>query len=355
MLLYLIETFMEQTGTRKELKFIDLFAGVGGFHLAFKDLATCNYVSEWNTASQRTYLANFGEEMNIHHVDMHGDITEIDPYSIPDHDILCAGFPCQPFSIAGKQEGFEHATQGTLFFNIMEIVKAKKPTVIFLENVKNLVSHDKGNTFRVICDYLNQEGYFIKSRVLNGKTHANVPQNRERIFIIGFKQKEHYDNFEFPNPIPLTRSIHDCLEKDIPEKYYQTDLESPSVRKMIAGMQNKDTIYQYRRYYMRENKDGVCPTLTANMGTGGHNVPLILDDHGVRKLTPRECFNFQGYPVDFALPNIADSHLYKQAGNSVVMPLVKRIAEKIILAMFVPDYNKLVEKEGLPLEQFRTF
>ena len=239
---------------------------------------------------------------------------------------------CQPFSIAGEQKGFQD-TRGTVFFDIVKIIKEKKPKVIFLENVKNLVSHDQGNTFKIICQSLENEGYFLKFQVLNGKTHGNVPQNRERIFIVGFLNKNHYSKFEFPEPIPLTKTIEDCLEKNVDQKYYQMNINSPSIQKMIAGMINKNVIYQYRRYYMRENKEKVCPTLTANMASGGHNVPLLLDDIGIRKLTPRECFNFQGFPSDFILPNVADSHLYKQAGNSVVVPLVRRIAEKIIEAI----------------------
>lgn len=315
----------------KNLSFIDLFAGVGGFHLALQKHAKCAFVSEWNIHSMQTYVANFGQEMADSHTEINGDITEIDPLDVPSHNILCGGFPCQPFSIAGKREGFNHQTQGTLFFNILQIIDANKPDVLFLENVKNLLSHDKGHTFEVICDSLIQSGYSIKFKVLNGKTHGNVPQNRERLFIVGFRDPLQADRFEFPEAIPLTKTIADCLEKgEIPAKYYQTNLSSPSVQRMLLGVTKKNTIYQYRRVYMRENKDGVCPTLTANMGTGGHNVPIIMDDVGVRKLTPRECFNFQGYPEDFVLPHLSDSHLYKQAGNSVVVPLVARIADAIV-------------------------
>jgi DNA (cytosine-5)-methyltransferase 1 len=248
---------------------------------------------------------------------------------------MCGGFPCQPFSVAGKQLGFSHATQGTLFFNLIELIKIKKPRVVFLENVKNLASHDKGNTFKVILGALEEIGYHVNHKILNGTTHGNVPQNRERIFIVGFKNEADFNKFSFPTAINLTKSISDCLESiQVDKKYYQTNTDSPSVQKMIEGVIKKNTIYQYRRYYMRENKGSVCPTLTANMGTGGHNVPLILDDFGVRKLTPRECFNFQGFPETFILPKqLASSALYKQAGNSVVVPVVSRIAEEIIKAI----------------------
>jgi DNA (cytosine-5)-methyltransferase 1 len=314
----------------QDIKFIDLFAGVGGFHFAFKNKAQCVFVSEWDKKARETYLNNFGEEIEANNIPFVGDISLIDPYIIPDHDVLCAGFPCQPFSLAGKKEGFLHPTQGTLFFNIVEIIKAKKPRVVFLENVKNLRSHDKGQTYQIILDTLAEEGYYVRDSILNGSTHGNTPQNRERIFIVAFKNEEDYNKFEFPHPVQLTKTVFDCLETDpIAPKYYQTNMESPSVIKMHEGMDKKWIIYQYRRFYMRENMSGVCPTLTANMGTGGHNVPLIKDDFGIRKLTPRECFNFQGYPEDFVIEG-SDSHLYKQAGNSVVIPVVTRIAENII-------------------------
>lgn len=318
----------------KKNKFIDLFAGVGGFHYAMKNLAECVLASEWDKNARITYETNWKSDLDNNNIPFIGDITQVHPSEIPEFDILCGGFPCQPFSIAGKQLGFTHKTQGTLFFNLIEIIKAKEPRVVFLENVKNLASHDKGNTFKVILGALEEIGYKVKYQILNGKTHGNVPQNRERIFIVGFKNQKDYDRFEFPEEIQLKLNIKDCLEKDkVADKYYQTNLESPSVQKMLEGVVKKDTIYQYRRYYMRENKGNACPTLTANMGTGGHNVPLIMDDYGVRKLTPRECFNFQGFPKDFILPKISDASLYKQAGNSVVMPVVRRIAENIIKAI----------------------
>jgi DNA (cytosine-5)-methyltransferase 1 len=313
-------------------KFIDLFAGVGGFHFAMNGLAECVFASEWDKNARLTYESNWGEELKKNNAIFAGDITAVDYNTIPNFDILCGGFPCQPFSIAGKQLGFSHATQGTLFFNILELIKIKKPRVVFLENVKNLASHDNGNTFKVIIGALEEVGYKVQHKILNGTTHGNVPQNRERIFIVAFREEKDFSLFSFPTVIELTKSISDCLEKGIiDKKFYQTNLDSSPIKKMIAEVVSKNTIYQYRRYYIRENKGNVCPTLTANMGTGGHNVPLILDDFGVRKLTPRECFNFQGYPNTFILPEqLATSALYKQAGNSVVATVVRRIAQEII-------------------------
>lgn len=319
---------------KDKLTFIDLFAGVGGFHFAWKDKAQCVFASEWDKKARETYLNNFGEEIERNNIPFAGDISLVKPADIPDHDILCAGFPCQPFSLAGNKQGFNHPTQGTLFFDIIKIIKEKQPRVVFLENVKNLRSHDKGNTYQVILESLSNEGYYVRDSILNGSTHGNIAQNRERIFIVAFKNEEDFNHFDFPEPIELTNTVQDCLEKgDIPDKFYQTNMESPSVIKMHEGMTKKGVIYQYRRFYMRENMSGVCPTLTANMGTGGHNVPLIKDDKGIRKLTPRECFNFQGFPEDLVIDGLSNSQLYKQAGNSVVLPVVSRIANKIVSAL----------------------
>jgi DNA (cytosine-5)-methyltransferase 1 len=311
-----------------KFKFIDLFAGIGGFRLALHNLGgKCVFTSEWDLNAKITYSENFGEVP-------FGDITKdyTKNYIPDDFDILCAGFPCQAFSIAGNQKGFAD-TRGTLFFDIEQIVEIHRPKVVFLENVKNLVSHDKGNTFKTIIDILeNKLGYKVYSKILNSMTHANVPQNRERIFIVAFdpKQVKNHADFKFPSEIKLTKTIHDILEKGKqPDNlYYKEDhTYYPELNK---AMTSKNTVYQWRRVYARENKSNVCPTLTANMGTGGHNVPLILDDYGIRKLTPKECFAFQGYPMEkYILPNIANSKLYMQAGNSVTTTLIERIGNEI--------------------------
>lgn len=328
-LLFEVEDVPFPTPENYTFKFIDLFAGIGGFRIALQNVGgKCVYTSEWNADSQKTYRTNFGEVP-------FGDITkEVTKNYIPeDIQILCAGFPCQAFSIAGNRKGFQD-TRGTLFFDVEKIIEAKRPKVVFLENVKNLVSHDKGNTFKVILEILEEKlGYKAYTKVLNSSTHANVPQNRERIFIVAFDKKQvpNHGDFKFPEPIPLTKTIHDILEKgkQADNLYYQKDHQYyPELEKTITS---KNTIYQWRRVYVRENKNQVCPTLTANMGTGGHNVPLILDDYGIRKLTPKECFAFQGYPMDkYILPNIANSKLYMQAGNSVTTPLIERISQEII-------------------------
>ena len=308
--------------------FIDLFAGAGGFRLAFRNLGgECIFSSEWNKDAVTTYLVNYGETP-------FGDITkEETKRHIPKtFDILCAGFPCQPFSVAGYQKGFSD-TRGTLFFEIEQIIGKHRPKVVFLENVKNIVSHNKGKTFKIIKDSLEYKlGYKVFYSILNSRTHANIPQNRERVFIVAFnpKQIKDYDDFKFPKEIILTKTIHDFLEhtKQDDKYYYKDSLIYPKLEKVIN---RHDTIYQWRRTYVRENKNNVCPTLTANMGTGGHNVPIIKDTFGIRKLTPKKCFAFQGYPVDkFVFPNIADSKLYTQAGNTITLPLIERIGKEII-------------------------
>lgn len=309
------------------MTFIDLFAGVGGFHLAFTQEGAnkCVFASEIDINAQKTYIQNFPN------TSIFGDITLIPSSDIPVFDILCAGFPCQPFSIAGYQKGFDDI-RGTLFFDICRIAQSHKPSVLFLENVKNLKTHNNGQTFKKIIQTLEGLGYATYAQVLNASTHSNIPQNRERIFIVAFnkdKVKNHH-SFKFPQPVKLTKTIHDFLEHNKQDdRFYYTE-ESQYYAQLKKEVIRRDTIYQLRRVYVRENKSNLCPTLTANMGTGGHNVPIIKDDFGIRKLTPKECFNFQGYPKNFKLPQIANSKLYTQAGNSIVYPLVAKIVKNIM-------------------------
>ena len=307
--------------------FIDLFAGVGGFHFALANGGgICVYSSEIDENACKTYALN-------HNITPFGDITkdEIQNKIPKKFDILCGGFPCQAFSIAGYQKGFDD-TRGTLFFEIEKITKNHQPKVLFLENVKNLKSHDKGKTFTVIKNSLENLNYAVFDAVLNSATHANIPQNRERIFIVAFNKNlvKNYNKFEFPKQIPLTKTIHDILFKEKQDdKFYYTPKNCYFYENLETNLTNFDTIYQWRRVYLRENKNNLCPTLTANMGTGGHNVPIIKDKFGFRKLTPLECFRFQGYE-NIKLPNIPNSQAYKQAGNSVTVPLIKRIADEIL-------------------------
>jgi DNA (cytosine-5)-methyltransferase 1 len=312
-----------------DFSFIDLFAGVGGFRLAFQSLnGKCVFTSEWDENAKKTYLENFGEVP-------FGDITKdkIKDVIPENFDILCAGFPCQAFSIAGYQKGFAD-TRGTLFFDLEQIIEKKRPKAIILENVKNLASHDNKRTLKVILEVLEEKlGYRVVYRVLNSMTHANIPQNRERIFIVAFdpKQVQNYMDFTFPEPIPLTKTIHDIIDGNKKDENFYYSKDHMYYDRLNKAMTSTDTLYQWRRVYVRENKSNVCPTLTANMGAGGHNVPLIRDKYGIRKLTPRECFSFQGYPdPEYVFPKIANSKLYMQAGNSVTVPLIRRIGEKIL-------------------------
>lgn len=332
-------------GMDSKLTFIDLFAGVGGFHLALtqashthKIKAHCVFASEINPRAQETYKLNFPR------APLYGDITQDSTKkAIPkSFDILCAGFPCQAFSIAGKQKGFNDR-RGALFFELTKIIQAHKPKALILENVKNLLSHNTGETFKHIKQSLEGLGYAIYAEVLNSATHANIPQNRERIFIIAFDKDrvKNHAKFHFPSPIKLTKTLHDCLESHKQdEKYYYTT-KSKHYTLLKREVRRDDTIYQLRRNYVRENKRRLCPTLTANMGGGGHNVPLIKDKWGIRKLSPRECFKFQGFPSDFKLPPLSNSALYTQAGNSITLPLLKRVSEKVVEILTENDTQSL--------------
>lgn len=308
-------------------KLIDLFSGSGAF----------SYVLE-NTKKYKCVFSNDIEESSKKIYDLNHtnckltlkNINTIDIEKIPNHDILCGGFPCQPFSIAGKQLGFDDE-RANVFWSIIKIIKKHKPKIIILENVKNLKSHDNGNTFKIIIDSLKKEGYYIKFSILDTKLFTEIPQHRERIYIIGFLDKNKYDNFNFNFPIVDNKDIKDFLENNINDKYYYDNRFKvfEEIKKSITKDINTNTLYQYRRFYVRENKSNCCPTLTANMGSGGHNVPLLKDNKGIRKLTPRECFNLQGFPKSYKLPNICDSLLYKLAGNAVSIPILKLIIEKL--------------------------
>jgi DNA (cytosine-5)-methyltransferase 1 len=247
--------------------------------------------------------------------------------------VLTGGFPCQAFSVAGYRKGFKDP-RGNVFWEIIRLLDQKKPEVVFLENVKNLSSHDRGKTFRVILESLSEIGYYVKFAVLNANEYGGVPQNRERIYIVGFRTKKYYNNFSFPGPLKAKPKLQDFIDFDkkvSDDFYYEDKYMAKELRKSIT---RTDTVYQWRRHYVRENKNGLCPTLTANMGTGGHNVPLILSKFGIRKLTPRECFNLMGFPRSFKLPkNLANSHLYKQAGNAVVVGVIERIATNILASL----------------------
>lgn len=312
-------------------KMVDLFAGTGAFSYAFTHTGkiTAVWANDFAESSEQIYNLNH-DNLKLTRVDIHS----VQPETIPKHDILCAGFNCQPFSIAGKQQGFDDERSNS-FWKLVKILRHHKTPTIILENVKNLTSHDNGNTFKTIKEELTKLGYHIKYKVLNTCEVTPVPQNRERIYIVGFYQdEEKAKSFEFDFPKVTKDPIISYLEPTRPDKkyYYTKSLKVyPIVEKAITKHINENVIYQLRRQYVRENKSEVCPTLTANMGTGGHNVPLIKDDFGIRKLTPRECFNLQGFPSDYKLPSsMSDARLYSLAGNAVSVPVVQLIADKIV-------------------------
>lgn len=307
------------------------FAGVGGIELGLKQAGFSPVYSNEIDDKPATTLSLNAHDDEI--VDVQS-IRDVISNELPDVDMITGGFPCQAFSLAGHRAGFEDE-RGHLFFDIAGIIEDKNPSMILLENVKNLRTHDKGNTFEVIVNKLERIGYHVKAEVLNAADYGNVPQGRERIYIVGFKDRQAAERFEFPGKIPLTTTVRDLLdlETKLDDKYYYTSEKYGYMFPMLTDeVVDENVVYQWRRKYVRANKSGVCPTLTANMGAGGHNVPLVLTEFGIRKLTPRECFRLMGFPDSFKLPDLANSHLYKQAGNSVVVPVIKRIGENMLTA-----------------------
>lgn len=316
--------------TKEASKFrtIDLFAGIGGIRLGFEKAGFKTvFANDFEKNCKPTYDLNFKDSKLVVE-----DIRKIQIDDLPEFDFLLGGFPCQAFSIAGYRKGFkDEKGRGNLFFDVARMIEARKPKGFLLENVKNLKSHDDGRTFKIIQETLQNLGYHLKAKVLNSMEYGNVPQNRERIYIVGFKNKKFSENFEFPKPITLANKIEDILEENVPEKYYYNG--KPLYARLKDFIKEKGKVYQWRRQYVRENKKGVCPTLTANMGMGGHNVPIIKDNKGIRKLTPLECARIQGFPKTFKLPELADSALYKQMGNSVTVTVIESVAKSMMRAM----------------------
>ncbi|MDI9497597.1 MAG: DNA (cytosine-5-)-methyltransferase [Bacillota bacterium] len=310
-------------------RFIDLFAGIGGMRIGFeRHGAKCVFTSEWDKFCQKTYFANFAEMP-------YGDITKIDASAIPDHDILVAGFPCQPFSIAGvskknslgRETGFLDKTQGTLFFDIARILQAKRPKAFLLENVKNLVSHDRGNTWKVIEATLRDLGYTIFSEVLDGQDF--VPQHRERIFITGFDMNRYGSDVEFTYDLNKPKAqpqLHQILEPLVESKYTLSDSLWTYLQEYAEKHRKKGNGFGYGRPDLR----GPSRTLSARYYKDGSE---ILIDQGrqmnPRRLTPRECARLQGFPENFKIV-VSDTQAYKQFGNSVVVPLISEIARNII-------------------------
>lgn len=308
--------------------FIDLFAGIGGMRIAFENSGgDCVYSNEWNKYSQQTYFANFGERPD-------GDITKVDARIIPNHDILVAGFPCQPFSIAGvskkqslgRATGFEDKTQGTLFFDVCRIIKAKRPKAFLLENVKNLKSHDKGNTFKIIMESLDELNYAVFYAILDGQNY--VPQHRERILLVGFDRQRYGKEIDFQfniSPVSPKPVMRDILEENPDERYTLSD-------KLWTYLQNYAAKHKAAGNgfgYGIADLDGVARTLSARYYKDGSEILIAQKGKNPRRLTPRECARIQGFPDTFKIV-VSDTQAYRQFGNSVVVPLMTDVAGLIV-------------------------
>jgi len=307
----------------KKFTFIDLFSGIGGFRISLESVGgTCIFSSDIDKYANKVYLKNFNETP-------HGDISKIKSNDIPDHDVLAAGFPCQPFSIAGKRLGFAD-TRGTLFFQIERILNKKKPKAFILENVKGLISHDKGNTFKTIKSSLFKLGYDLHYKILNTKDFG-LPQNREKIFIVGIKK---ITKFKFPEYKGRKINIKNILEKNI-KGHDISKIAKKNIENHFIGYEKKKSINVDHPLFVHDvrpsrcvfRNDGISPCLTAKMGTGGNNVPIVVSEN--RKLTVRECLRFQGFPEDFKIQDNY-SQSYKQVGNTVSIPVVSHLANEII-------------------------
>lgn len=313
---------------KAKYKMIDLFAGIGGTRLGFQLNGNVESVfsSEWDKFSQKTYFANFGEIPN-------GDITKINEAEVPDHDILVGGFPCQAFSQAGLQKGFED-TRGTLFFDIVRIIKEKKPKAFLLENVKNLKSHDKGKTYKVIMDTLRKLDYEVYPTLFKAKDFG-IPQNRERIYIVGFNknQVKNYTQFVFPEPTYEATSVGQILEEEVDEKYTISD-------RLWEGHQRRKLEHKQKGngfgYTLVNKHSQYTNTISARYYKDGSEILIEQLDKNPRKITPREASRLQGFPPNYIIP-VSDTQAYKQFGNSVCVPVVKAIAEQIFVIL---DNNK---------------
>lgn len=318
-----------------KLKLAEFCAGTGAFSYAFHNTKKVEtiYANDFEKNSKKIFDQNFSIKLDCK------DIHDLKIEDIPAMDIITSGFPCQAFSIAGQQKGF-HDERSNVFWQLIKIISHHKPRFVIFENVKNLKSHDNGNTFKTITDEIEKIKYYYKYEILNTCKYTNIPQNRERIYIVCFREKDDYNKFKFDFIKPTEiKTLASMMQNEVDEKYYYTNRLKiwDEVNSSITNNISTGSIYQYRRYYVRENKNKLCPTLTANMGSGGHNVPLIKDNKGIRKLTPRECFNLQGFPLSYKIDNISDAGLYKLAGNAVSIPIVILVANKLMDIVEIDD------------------
>jgi DNA (cytosine-5)-methyltransferase 1 len=320
--------------------FIDLFAGIGGFRLAFEEAGgKCLFASEWDKYAAQTYEENFGHLPS-------GDITKIPTTEIPLHDILTAGFPCQPFSIAGvskhnalgNEHGFRHATQGTLFFEVARIIESRQPKAFVLENVKNLLSHDNKRTFKVIEKTLKEElGYNIHVQVIDAK--RVVPQHRERVYIVGFRQDVDDSSFQFPVFKKKPKTLREILDTDVSSKYTLTDhlwnyLINYAEKHRAKGNGFGCTVVDL---------DGTTRTLSARYYKDGSEILIPQEGRNPRRLTPKECAKLMGFPDDFKIP-VSDTQAYRQFGNSVVVPVVTGIAQNMASCLLKETNRHLISK-----------
>jgi len=335
---------MAETAGRSQIRVGCLFAAIGGFAKAFKEAgATIAWANEKDRFANETFKLNH-PDVKLHNCPI--EELAVDAHGLAPVDVLTAGFPCQPFSIAGEKLGFEDH-RGMLFLHIIRLVRefgVNKPKIILLENVKNLKVHDKGRTFKRIQAEVQKAGYWFteaNTRILNTAEYTDIPQNRERIFMVAMSCQHFPANtYTFPEPLPegKMRQVRDFLDlkrKADASYYFQPSSQYYPMFKRAIEDGGADAIYQLRRSYVRRNMSGMCFTLMANMGEGGHNEPVIKDRWGIRKLTPRECARLQGYKDHwFKVPKtLSDNQIYKQIGNSVTIPLVVRLAENVLQAL----------------------
>lgn len=302
-----------------------LFAGIGGIDLGFEQAGfETAWANELNADACKTYCKNFP---NVRLIE--GDIRNLDAGSLSYANVLTAGFPCQPFSICGQKKGFNDA-RGNLFFEIMRIADALQPPVIFLENVANLTEHDNGRTFITIHNELASRDYAIRY-IMADACDYGIPQHRTRTYLVAFKSQESCDSFRFPDKCELQKRIFDVIDKTVRAKnrYYVAE-GSYEYNRLFSAMTDENQIYRFSDYGIQASKDGISFTLKANMGTWKNRVPYIKDNFGIRKITPNECLALQGFPNNFAFPNITAASAYKQCGNTVCVPIIKMIAHNII-------------------------
>ena len=306
--------------------FIDLFAGIGGIRLGFEKFkGECVFTSEWDKYSQITYQANFGDEPN-------GDITKTDVKDIPKHDILLAGFPCQPFSNAGLKQGFDD-TRGTLFFDVARIIERRKPSMILLENVKGFVNHDKGRTMKIVKETLEELGYNVFYKVLNARDFG-IPQNRERIYIVGMNKKKLGSiGFKFPQPSYKPTKVGDILESKVDEKYTLSNKLWQGHKRRLKEHREKGNGFGYSLFNQNSR---YTSTISARYYKDGSEILIEQKNKNPRKLTPREAARLQGFPESFKIP-VSDTQAYRQFGNSVAVPVVSAIAKEMVKILDNPS------------------